>query len=84
MEFRKSENIIHRKIGDDYFLIDSSRDELHAFNETGNMIWELFIKGLSKTEIAHRLSKIYDIDSREAMKDVEEFIVKLKNKGIIE
>jgi len=65
-------------------LIDSSRDELHAFNETGNLIWELFMKGLNKTQIADRLSKIYEINDREAIKDIEEFIIELKNKGIVE
>lgn len=78
-----SENIILRKFKSEYFLLDSSNEKLHSFNETGNFIFDMWFKGKSKEEIAEEMTREYEIDKNKAIKDTEDFISDLEKRKII-
>ncbi|NLI09681.1 MAG: PqqD family protein [Elusimicrobia bacterium] len=78
-----AENLIIRKFGDEYFLLDSKEEKLHSLNETGSLIFSLLLKNFKKDAIAKKMATEYEIDDQTAFKDVEEFILVLSKKGII-
>lgn len=78
-----SENIILRKFKREYFLLDSLSEKLHSFNETGNFIFDMWLKDKNEEEIAEEMIREYEIDKEKAFKDAKEFFSDLKEKEII-
>ena len=81
MEINK--DIISREIDKECYLIDPKRRILHTFNETGNFIFKLISKKHTSDEIINKISEEFQIDKKEAEKDLNDFISKLKENGII-
>ena len=55
-----------------------------TLNETGAVIWNAIDEGLSKEDIARRITDEYDIDEKTALKDVESFIIKMSEADVLE
>lgn len=53
-------------------------------NETGAFLWELCEKGMTKGQILQEIIKTYEIDETDAERDLESFLEKLQNAGILE
>lgn len=77
------ENIILRKFKSEYFLLDSLNERLHSFNETGNLIFEMWLEGYSKENIAGKLSEEYEIEKEKALDDIKSFLSDLSERKII-
>jgi hypothetical protein len=60
-----------------------SFDSMITMNETGGFLWQQLEEDRTEEELTQALLREYDIDDETAAEDVENFIVKLKNKGII-
>ena len=52
-------------------------------NEAGAMIWKQHMQGQTEKEIAALLQQTYGIDDQEAYQDVQQFIRRLREQGII-
>jgi hypothetical protein len=55
-----------------------------TLNETGMFLWELLEKGAEKEELLKALLSEYDVDEATAKKDIENFIEKLEDTGLVE
>jgi hypothetical protein len=55
-----------------------------TLNETGMFLWELLEKGAEKDELLKALLSEYDVDEATAKKDIENFIEKLEDTGLVE
>lgn len=53
-------------------------------NDTGAVIWNGIEKGLDEAEIAEQLAASYDVEVGQALKDVESFIVRMRDAGLVE
>lgn len=53
-------------------------------NDTGAFIWNGIEKGLDEAEIAEQLAASYDVEVGQALKDVESFIARMRNAGLVE
>lgn len=53
-------------------------------NDTGAFIWNGIEKGLGEAEIAEQLAASYDVEVGQALKDVESFIVRMRDAGLVE
>lgn len=53
-------------------------------NDTGAFIWNGIEKGLGETEIAEQLAASYDVEVGQALKDVESFIARMRDAGLVE
>lgn len=53
-------------------------------NDTGAVIWNGIEKGLDEVEIAEQLAASYDVEVGQALKDVESFIARMRDAGLVE
>lgn len=53
-------------------------------NDTGAFIWNGIEKGLDEAEIAEQLTASYDAEVDQALKDVESFIARMRDAGLVE
>lgn len=53
-------------------------------NDTGAAIWNGIEKGLDEAEIAEQLVASYDVEVGQALKDVESFIARMRDAGLVE
>lgn len=53
-------------------------------NDTGAFIWNGIEKGLDEAEIAGQLAASYDVEVGQALKDVESFIARMRDAGLVE
>mgnify|MGYP004710505461 FL=1 len=53
-------------------------------NDTGAVIWNGIEKGLDEAEIAGQLAASYDVEVGQALKDVESFIARMRDAGLVE
>lgn len=53
-------------------------------NDTGAVIWNGIEKGLDEVEIAEQLAAGYDVEADQALKDVESFIARMRDAGLVE
>lgn len=55
-----------------------------TLNETGMFLWEHLEKGAEKEELLKALLSEYAVDEATAKKDIENFIEKLEDTGLVE
>ena len=55
-----------------------------TLNDTGVFFWNLLQKDTTKEEMLEAVLKEYDVSSDIALQDIENFIQKLKDSGILE
>ena len=55
-----------------------------TLNDTGVFFWNLMQTETSKEELLKKVLEEYDVSSEEASKDIDEFIEKLSDAGILE
>lgn len=53
-------------------------------NDTAAVIWNGIEKGLDEAEIAEQLAAGYDVEADQALKDVESFIARMRDAGLVE
>lgn len=53
-------------------------------NDTGAVIWNGIEKGLDEAEIAEQLAASYDVEVGQALRDVESFIARMRDAGLVE
>lgn len=53
-------------------------------NDTGAVIWNGIEKGLDEAEIAEQLAANYNVEVGQALKDVESFIARMRDAGLVE
>ena len=88
--YEKSDDIVSRKIADDYILVPVKRnvadmESLYTLNETAARIWELIDGKRTVTEIKEKMVEDYEVTSEEAEGDLIEHLQQLEEiRAIIE
>lgn len=81
------EGYIVRKVADNGVVVSLKEmdcNHLMTMNQSGIDIWNIMQQDVSVNEIVTQMQKIYDADSTVIRADVERFIVKLREAGLIE
>lgn len=81
--------LIKREIAGDTILVPVGKtvydsNGLFVLNELGAFIWEILPKMETEAEICEAILAEYEVTPEEAAKDVEEFLQKLRELGILE
>lgn len=92
MTIQKNKNIVLRKIGDSFFLIDITENylddkcRLYEINQIGCFIWEHIIEKTKSTDITKELIRAItdEIDESIVSHDVDEFIGSLLSIGFVQ
>ena len=80
----RSDRVVVRRINDECLLIPltddiADMDSLYRLNETGAFIWELVDGRRDIKEITSRVAEEFDVDQREAEKDILLFLVDVQD-----
>ena len=71
------------KVDDEVVMMSMQQGEYYGLDSIGSRIWELFAKPNSVENIIGTLMQEYDVDRKTCEKDVQEFIQKLVDKGLL-
>lgn len=71
-----------------YWLLDMQQEGLTyrkpiELNECAALIWEMCVRKRTQEEIASELQKHYGISMQQARKDAEQFIIRLREQGLV-
>jgi ubiquinone/menaquinone biosynthesis C-methylase UbiE len=73
-----SDRVLARRVGDEMLLVDLASGAYHVLNDTGARIWDLLVRGEDVEAIARTLASEYDVDVRQAGRDVAEIAEQLR------
>lgn len=63
---------------------DTNFSGMLTLNDTGVFFWELLKNDITKEDMLEKVLDEYDVDSQTASEDIDEFLNKLRDKGILE
>lgn len=86
---KRKDNSILKKIANSYVILplsdhNISVDVILNTNEVGAFIYEALETETTKEEILSKLLDVYEIDEQRALKDLESFLAKLDEKGLLD
>jgi len=86
--FQKNTELAWRIIDNETVIIPldeqtSDSEKINFLNETGTRIWKLIDGKNSIKDIVVRIVKEYEIDEKEAEKEVMDFVKKLQRKNLV-
>lgn len=84
-----NEDFILRKVADSYVVVPVNKMTLDFngiinLNETGAFLFEILQKGATAEELKEKLLAEYEVSPEIAERDIEIFINKVKDAGILE
>jgi hypothetical protein len=88
--FKRSDDIVFRKIGDEYLLVPirqgvGDMESIYTLNETASRIWELLDGTATGKEIRNRITEEFDVTPEQAEKDLVHHLEELAGiKAILE
>ena len=82
------DGFVLRQVASSYVVMniggELSFNKMITLNETGALIWNALTDGLSAKDVAKRIVGEYEVSEEVALKDVNTFIEKMKEAGVIE
>jgi len=72
-----------RKIDGNFFIVDAEKEMLHELNDLGSFTWNLIVKKKKSEEILKKIVEEFEVSATQAKKDFDDFINKLKEKGLV-
>lgn len=84
-----NKNFVVRQIADEYIIVPIGEAVINfngmvTVNEVGKFIWQQLYDDLAQDELLQRIIQEYDIDEQTAAEDMEEFLEKLKQGGLLQ
>lgn len=89
MKYKIKDCFVMKEIADEYVVIPRGTEALDfnatvVFNESGAFLWDVLLNPVTKSELESALTDKYNIDKETAEKDVEAFIKKMLDNGMLE
>ena len=83
-----SENFVLRQVADTWVVLPVGQASVDfngmlTLNESGAILWQALEKGGDREALADALLAEYEVDRATALADVDEFLKKLKDAGIV-
>lgn len=81
-------NLILREIADSWIIVPVSEmviefNGLMNLSESGSFLWKKLVEGAETSELTSMLLEKYEVDEETAKADVQEFVDKLQEKGLL-
>ena len=77
------DGLMWRDIDREVIILDIENDSYYSLNETGTLVWKMLEKGINVEGIFAALAKEYALSLKNAEKDVNSIIEKLKEEKLI-
>ena len=84
MKVIKNKNIDCTNIDNEKVMMDLNKGRYFYLNEVGSNIWELLDKEKCIKDLIAEIVSIYDISEENCKNEVNDFLIDLKNGGLIE
>jgi len=86
--YTKDTDLVTRYVADETIIVPvrnnvGDLDSIYTLNEVATMIWHLIDGRKSVSEIVEEICKVYDVRREEAEEDTLEFIISLKEAGLL-
>lgn len=87
--YKKSNNIVYRKIADEYILVPIRNNvgdlqNIYTLNEVAARIWELIDSKRTLEQICDELLQEFEVSKERLEKDLNEYIAQLESEEAIE
>ncbi len=85
---RLKQRLVKKIIADEYVYVSVKNDNdsyegIITVTESGSVLLDTLTQECDKADLVKALTDVYDIDEATASKDVEDFIEKFREKGLI-
>lgn len=84
MYWKQKPSIRQRDFGGLLVLVDSEHALVHELNEVGSEVWSCLDGGRDVEQIVQRVTAVFAVTESEARQDVERFLQRLSQLGLIE
>jgi hypothetical protein len=81
--YQPSEGVMASQVGDEAILLDLGSGIYYSLNAAGAPIWTALVGGRCQTEIVDALVADFDVTPAVAARDVESFIARLVELGLV-
>ncbi len=80
---------ILRNVLDMYVVMGVGREayqpnRIMSLNETGAFLWEMLVTGAERDDLVAAMLERYEVEPQTAKRDVDAFLVQLRDKGLIQ
>ena len=82
--WRTRKGLAFRKLVDGGMLFDQKGQQVHHFNETAAVVWELCANGQTAVEIVAGLRSTYEADETQVVADVEEILEEFSQSDLLQ
>jgi hypothetical protein len=82
--FRVSQNVLMRKVDDEFVLVHMDRNQIFALNPTGARLWELLSEGRSRSDATEQLVREFEVDAETVELEAETLLRQLVEEGLLE
>ena len=83
-KYVRNSNILTRSVDGEVFVLNPNQGFCTIEPGTGRLIWDLLEEGpCSIEELVDQVVNLFEVDQTTARKDIQEFIYKLRDKGVI-
>jgi hypothetical protein len=87
--FVRSQSVVARVVAGEMLLVPvdakvGDRASIYSFNGTGSLIWTLLDAPRTVAELAMAVAEEYEVELKEAERDVAEFVGEMKTVGLVE
>lgn len=81
---KHKDDVRYRIVGDEAVVVRQDAAEVLALNDVGARVLELLDAHNTLADVVEALRREYDVSSEELERDVESFVVAMRDAGIVE
>jgi hypothetical protein len=75
--------VVGKRVGDDYVLVNLETNRIYTLNRTGARFWELLSQGHPADEIRGRLLGEFNVDEGTLTREIDQTLATLRSEGLV-
>ena len=83
VKLHRAPAVLHRRVDDKTILVDNESGKIFTLNRTGSRAWELLRDGITRQQLASRLSSEFDVGAADLEFELEAVLHQLEEEGLI-
>ncbi|WP_186441018.1 PqqD family protein [Desulfamplus magnetovallimortis] len=72
-----------RDLNGELVVLNSKNGDYHMFNEVGRLIWLALVDNQNTSDIATSITESFEVDFDHALKDVQNFVHDIAQRGLL-
>jgi hypothetical protein len=83
LRLRRSEDVVWEQLGEATLVLDAQNSRYVKLNRTGAALWEALAEPTDTDALVRRLVERHGVDEERAAADVEAFLSRLRERGLV-